>query len=103
MGREGLQSYYQQKIEELEVVLREKEQNVRRLEAQRNEWNSKGMCGCFAIFDQFHGLWADAQCFVRGAVRFIKEELMRLQEPGSYVGEVIKVMGKNKVLVKVRI
>jgi hypothetical protein len=43
MGREGLQSYYQQKIEELEVVLREKEQNVRRLEAQRNEWNSKGL------------------------------------------------------------
>lgn len=24
-----------------------------------------------------------------------------LQEPGSYVGEVVKVMGKNKVLVKV--
>ena len=24
------------------------------------------------------------------------------QEPGSYVGEVVKVMGKNKVLVKVR-
>jgi hypothetical protein len=42
MGREGLQTYYTQKIEELEVVLREKEQNVRRLEAQRNEWNAKG-------------------------------------------------------------
>ena len=25
-----------------------------------------------------------------------------LQEPGSYVGEVVKVMGKKKVLVKVR-
>lgn len=24
-----------------------------------------------------------------------------LQEPGSYVGEVVKIMGKNKVLVKV--
>ncbi len=24
-----------------------------------------------------------------------------LQEPGSYVGEVVKVMGKSKVLVKV--
>lgn len=42
MGREGLQTYYAQKIEELEVTLREKEQNVRRLEAQRNEWNAKG-------------------------------------------------------------
>lgn len=35
-------------------------------------------------------------------VRFIREELSRLQEAGSYVGEVVKVMGKNKVLVKVR-
>lgn len=75
MGREGLQTYYAQKIEELEVVLREKEQNVRRLEAQRNEWNAK--------------------------VRFIKEELQRLQESGSYVGEVVKLMGKSKALVKV--
>ncbi len=25
-----------------------------------------------------------------------------MQEPGSYVGEVIKVMGKKKVLVKVQ-
>jgi 26S proteasome regulatory subunit T6 len=57
------------------VILREKEQNVRRLEAQRNEWNSK--------------------------VRYIKEELVRLQESGSYVGEVVKVMGKKKALVKV--
>jgi len=43
MGKQGLYSYYQQKIEELEVTLREKEQNVRRLEAQRNEWNSRGI------------------------------------------------------------
>ncbi len=31
----------------------------------------------------------------------LRDELQLLQEPGSYVGEVIKVMGKNKVLVKV--
>ncbi|PWA53095.1 26S protease regulatory subunit 8 [Artemisia annua] len=31
----------------------------------------------------------------------LKEELQLLQEPGSYVGEVFKVMGKSKVLVKV--
>lgn len=42
MGKQGLHSYYQQKIEELEVILRDKEQNVRRLEAQRNEWNARG-------------------------------------------------------------
>jgi ATP-dependent 26S proteasome regulatory subunit len=35
------------------------------------------------------------------AVRSLKEELHQLQESGSYVGEVIKVMGKDKVLVKV--
>lgn len=31
----------------------------------------------------------------------LREELQLLHEPGSYVGEVIKVMGKSKVLVKV--
>eukprot|EP00293_Proteomonas_sulcata_P001679 CAMPEP_0184319700 /NCGR_PEP_ID=MMETSP1049-20130417/110017_1 /TAXON_ID=77928 /ORGANISM="Proteomonas sulcata, Strain CCMP704" /LENGTH=403 /DNA_ID=CAMNT_0026639949 /DNA_START=36 /DNA_END=1247 /DNA_ORIENTATION=+ len=71
----GIQSYYQAKIEELESVTRERTQNLRRLEAQRNELNSK--------------------------VRLLREELQLLQEPGSYVGEVVKAMGKNKVLVKV--
>lgn len=32
----------------------------------------------------------------------LREEVQLLQEPGSYVGEVVKVMGKTKVLVKVR-
>ena len=63
------------KVEELELELRERTQNLRRLEAQRNELNAK--------------------------VRLLREELQLLQEPGSYVGEVVKVMGKNKVLVKV--
>ena len=35
-------------------------------------------------------------------VRLLREELQLLQEPGSYVGEVIKLMGKQKVLVKVQ-
>ncbi len=30
-------------------------------------------------------------------VRLLREELYHLQEPGSYVGEVIKAMGKTKV------
>lgn len=75
MPRLGLKSYYQQKLDELDVILREKEQNVRRLEAQRNDWNEK--------------------------VRFIKEELMKLQESGSNIGEVVKLMGKKKALVKI--
>merc|ERR1719261_626152 len=76
-GREGqaISSYYATKIEELEAVVRERTQNLRRLEAQRNELNSK--------------------------VRLLREELSLLQEPGSYVGEIVKVMGRKKVLVKV--
>lgn len=35
-------------------------------------------------------------------MRLLREELQVLQEPGSYVGEVVKVMGKKKVLVKVQ-
>lgn len=45
------------------------------MKAQRNELNSK--------------------------VRQIREELIQLHEPGSYIGEIVKAMGKNKVLVKV--
>lgn len=70
-----VQSYYRNKIEALEHIINEKRQNVRRLEAQRNQLNSK--------------------------VRSLREELQLLQEPGSYVGEVVKLMGKKKVLVKV--
>lgn len=44
----------------------------------------------------------DAMFFARFTVRSLREELHQLQEPGSYVGEVVKVMGKKKVLVKVR-
>jgi 26S proteasome regulatory subunit T6 len=71
----GLTSYYQSKMDGLEGKIREKQENLRRLQAQRNELNSK--------------------------VRSLREELQLLQEPGSYVGEVIKVMGAKKVLVKV--
>jgi ATP-dependent 26S proteasome regulatory subunit len=34
-------------------------------------------------------------------VCLLREELHHLQESGSYVGEVVKPMGKNKILVKV--
>lgn len=42
----GLTSYYQQKIEHLELTVRDKTQNLRRLQAQRNELNSKGTLRC---------------------------------------------------------
>ena len=39
---DGLKAYYQGKIEELELNARDKAATLRRLEAQRNELNSKG-------------------------------------------------------------
>jgi 26S proteasome regulatory subunit T6 len=38
----GIRSYYASKIDELELTIREKTQNLQRLKAQRNEWNAKG-------------------------------------------------------------
>ena len=73
--RDGLRQYYVTKIEELQLTVSDKTQNLRRLQAQRNELNAK--------------------------VRMLREELQLLQEQGSYVGEVVKVMDKKKVLVKV--
>ena len=39
---EGLRAYYRSKIEELEVQIRDKQHNLKRMEAQRNELNTKG-------------------------------------------------------------
>merc|ERR1711964_48693 len=59
----------------MEAIARERERSVRRLEVQRNDLNAR--------------------------VRMLREELQLLLEPGSYVGEIVKAMGKTKVLVKV--
>ncbi|EDV90562.1 26S proteasome regulatory subunit 8 [Drosophila grimshawi] len=72
----GLSSYCEQKIAELQFILSEKKRNLQRLEAQRNELNSK--------------------------VRLLREELLLLHEHGSYVAEVVKSIDTKKVLVKVR-
>jgi len=78
LGKEatGLTGYYRQKIADLQVLIGEKGNNLRRLEAQRNLLNSQ--------------------------VPTLKEELQRLQEPPANVGEVVKLMGKQKALVKVQ-
>lgn len=52
MGRpmgEGLRSYYKAKIEELEIQARDKQHNLRRLEAQRNDLNGKGVPYMMAV------------------------------------------------------
>lgn len=40
---EGLRQYYLQHIHELQLNLRQKTHNLNRLEAQRNELNSRGL------------------------------------------------------------
>lgn len=50
----------------------------------------------FVIFRLIKGV-----CSNDFIVRLLREELGLLQQPGSYVGEVVKVMGTKKVLVKV--
>jgi len=71
----SLKKYYLSEIEKKEQEIQERVQNIKRLEAQRAELNSN--------------------------VTRLKEELHSLHEVYSYVGEVVKVMGKKKVLVKV--
>lgn len=39
----GLKAYYQAKIEAAELEINQKTQNLRRLEAQRNALNARGM------------------------------------------------------------
>ena len=39
---EGLRAYYKGKIEELEIQIRDKQHNLKRMEAQRNELNTQG-------------------------------------------------------------
>lgn len=53
------------------------------------------LCNCLTFN------WVDYGFMINFTVRMLREELQLLHEPGSYVGEVIKVMGKSKVLVKV--
>ena len=71
----ALDNFYHNKIEGLKLEIIEGQAVLRRLEAQRNDYNSR--------------------------VRLLREELGLLQQPGSYVGEVVKVMSTKKVLVKV--
>lgn len=100
----GIQSFYQSKIQAYELLINDKTQNLRRLEAQRNALNARGELYryCGADLHDMHERDTEAGLLSSATVRLLREELQLLQEPGSYVGEVVKVMGKKKVLVKVQ-
>lgn len=70
-----LQNYYGVKLMDTSALIKRRRLHLRRLEAMRGHLNDQ--------------------------VRLLREELDLLMEPASMVGEVIKTMGKEKVLVKV--
>lgn len=47
----GLRQYFITKIEELQLIVNEKTLNLRRLQAQRNELNAKGINWIVFFFD----------------------------------------------------
>lgn len=69
-----IDDFYDTKIKEIELKVKAKQINFMRLQAQRNDLNEK--------------------------VIKIRDELKHLLQPGNEVAEVIKILGKDKVLVK---
>lgn len=99
----GVAFHYRNKIEAAEITINEKTQNLRRLEAQRNTLNARGTLALsLALCAPSPAGKGTLTTTMVTPVRLLREELQLLQEPGSYVGEIIKVMGKKKVLVKVQ-
>lgn len=69
-----IEDYYTSKIKEIELKIKEKELNFMRLQAQRNDLNDK--------------------------VIKLKDELRYLLKSANQVAEVVKILGKDAVLVK---
>ena len=69
-----IDEYYQSKIKELEIQIKERQLNFMRLQAQRNDLNDK--------------------------VIKLKDEIRHLLKGANSVAEVIKVLSKETVLVK---
>ena len=71
---DSVKAFYKSKIQELEIKIKEKQLNFMRLQAQRNELND--------------------------SVLKLREEVKHLLKSSGVVAEVIKVLGKETVLVK---
>ena len=70
-----IEDYYRSKIKEIELKIKEKQLNFMRLQSQRNDLNDQ--------------------------VIKIKNEIRYLLQPANQIAEVVKVLGKDSVLVKV--
>lgn len=70
----SLKDFYKSKIRELELKIKEKQLNFMRLQAQRNDINE--------------------------SVVELKDELRHLLRPSNSLAEVVKILGKDAVLVK---
>lgn len=92
--KSSVHEYFVQKIEEKMLEVNEKGQNLRRLQAQRNELNAKGMLDQRIAVILFLDVALPRIISSSTLVRMLREELQLLQEQGSYVGEVVKAMGK---------
>ena len=57
---DGLRAYYQGKIEAAEVAIRDRQHDLGRMEAQRNELNTKGAPSCAAARARGRGSAAPA-------------------------------------------
>ncbi|XP_023217481.1 26S proteasome regulatory subunit 8-like isoform X1 [Centruroides sculpturatus] len=72
----GLSFYYLEKIEELQMKIKEKRYNIRRLQFERNDLNMK--------------------------VRQLREELKSILQECSYVADVIKILNSDTAIVKIK-
>lgn len=125
-GVGGIESYYRTQLAATRIQVHDATQDGKRLQAQRNDLNSQGlkthrdtgeeeqrgaqrrgameeqprsaMESAPHPFSSALLLLCSVLCL---SVRRLRDELQKLQESGSYIGEVVKVMGKNRVLVKI--
>jgi len=66
----GIKSYYQAKIEAAEILINQKTQNLRRLEAQRNALNARGVCILYNQICGRRGCWRTATSAVAPRMGF---------------------------------
>jgi hypothetical protein len=91
----GVAHFFVSKIDELELTIREKASN---LQVTAEHSPTFFWLIVFQLVGSLHSQRLTAQRNeLNGRVRLLREELDNLHKPASYVGEIIKAMGKTKV------